>query len=1031
MTSSLPRPVLQPTQSSYSVGHASTATGSLSYASAKSSLRSAPSDSSSSNPSLDSLATAPAYLSSRQASHAHSLASANADEEETVVYPVPPLALSHAGPSFHSFASASSTSDLVVSPTHPPPSPFYVPPPSPRRPDRGASRPAERRGDDKENVPRSSLPAAGSFPSASLPSSSSRPPFPRPDSPLPPLPASASTKRVRAPHKPLSSLSLASSSSAYPSTSAAAALTSHTSLAAFSLSSAVAPVAPVRKATAGSGSGSAGGCSADTHRTSSDVDLDLSFEYDGRRDARGGGGTYEYEFGADSAASLLEDPLVREGYYSGASSGSSEGGHGGREETLVFERPPHTAVPVSLSPSASHLQPEKHGIPPSHLVRSESGKLVGARHERAASAMDLRARFKAEAVVLEMGSAGAAAEEEAVKGGRRDVAVPVRWVEQGEEDEPSALPYHAPAPAAPPPQSRANKRRSLIYAGFAYNPTPSTSATEQAPKSAPPEFRATFSQQQASPPPQSKRASVVLASSAPASGPRAFPLPLRLVAHQHTTSASSSAAPTVSPAALWSTDSDAESLTLSPLFDDGRFAPHQRQYAQYAYAETAGTAPSTPNQTPRVRACFEEDGEGEGDGVRTSEEGGSAEDEEGDRPVPHRLGISASAGLAGLGIALPSEDEARRGERHRAADEFPVVPLAQRDPKRVSLRPTGPAPLPSFAVSPPPPPTGERPSTSGETSSSLDSLDSVDSARDPTVSPTRRVSRRYSSAAHGAGSGPGAGRGSVHFAAAALAASSATPARPHLTEEGEGGPSVPTPTHLLATPSTAPRRGAIGRSFSFSPAPLRLVKQQLLRAAGYEVRPVPAPSPGAEEDEGPEAIAAVPEREDERVQAELPSSPRTRQQVQTQTRRKSAWWDDVADVLSGVTPAGGWLDEIVPAKLAFFAGFLLMPYLWLLGGFLLSPSTGELRSTPGRRCRDPSCGCGRMLRGSALRTHELARAGTARTGGKFDGAAGWGAEEERWAGLDRWVFWNRVAAGGGSIAVAVLVAVAVWGAAAA
>jgi hypothetical protein len=38
-------------------------------------------------------------------------------------------------------------------------------------------------------------------------------------------------------------------------------------------------------------------------------------------------------------------------------------------------------------------------------------------------------------------------------------------------------------------------------------------------------------------------------------------------------------------------------------------------------------------------------------------------------------------------------------------------------------------------------------------------------------------------------------------------------------------------------------------------------------------------------------------------------------------------------------------------------------------------------------------------------------------------------EEEMWAGLDRWIFFNRVAAVGGGVGVAVVVSVAIWAAA--
>lgn len=107
------------------------------------------------------------------------------------------------------------------------------------------------------------------------------------------------------------------------------------------------------------------------------------------------------------------------------------------------------------------------------------------------------------------------------------------------------------------------------------------------------------------------------------------------------------------------------------------------------------------------------------------------------------------------------------------------------------------------------------------------------------------------------------------------------------------------------------------------------------------------------------------------------------------------------------------------------AGFFLGPWCWLIGGWYLRPEDGEFRSTRGRRCREPDCACGRILQGSALSAHPTS--GIAVKGGQTataDDDEGVG----RVAGLDCWIFYNRLAAGASGAVVAALVAVAIWAA---
>ncbi|BGP36540.1 hypothetical protein JCM10449v2_000441 [Rhodotorula kratochvilovae] len=794
----------------------------------------------------------------------------------------PQLQTAESSLSFASLASAASTtSDLVMSASDPAPSPFFVPPPLERPP-----RPVVA---DKENVSSPVRERAAS-------------PFPRPDSPLPPVPRTSTTaaQRIRAPSRPPST-----AASGFPTP-----LTAHNSLAAFKAAQA--------------GAASNGGCSSSTHRTSSDVDLDLSFEYDPAQQAD---------------MSLLSDELVEEGLES----------HG---DWVGIE-----------------VRPAEHDIPESQLVRSSSGQLVGARHARAASAMDLRAQFKAAAAA----------------GGRADVAITMEHdddaearrhaIREGKRPLEGARAHPATAPLEqgerflPEPLERAYRRNG--GRGYAYNPT---DALASEPRSAPPLFQATFADHQ-------KRLPAAPVPAEEVKRSRAFPLPLRLLQQTKRSAEalaySAASAFTRSPRSPAAADSDVDSMGASPMFDSD-------------FDGTVRTAPSTPNDTPRMQECFDSD------------------EATPPPPVPHRLGNSAhGAALAGLGLdfgAAVRDDD----------DEFPVVPLRQS--RRVSLPPVAVRrrsirhdKIPSLAISPPP---LERPSEDSTTGTSSSTLSSQDSAADPTVSPVRRISRRLSTTSPTTTSRPL--RPLVRFDHQTPVAVSSATDTPTSRASSPGGPSIPTPQHLLVSPSP---HANVKRdpSFSFSPAPLRLVKVQLLRAAGYG-----APAPEADIDAAVEqnALPAEPDAQ--------PASPSTAVDMTTvaPARRRPGVWDDVADLLASPT---AWADEVVPAKLTFVAGFLfLAPWLWLLGGWYLRPSDGEFHTQRGTRCRDAGCGCGRIVRGSALAAPAHAATASAAKQARLNPT-----EPARYAGLDRWVFMNRVAAGASGVIVAVLFAVAVSAAAAA
>ncbi|GAA5872346.1 hypothetical protein JCM8547_000903 [Rhodosporidiobolus lusitaniae] len=966
---------LHPAQSSQSLAGASLATDSLSYASAHSLMHSFADPSSSSQ---GQTGGAPRPPFSREKSK----------RSDAVGEPGGKLVDLHRAAlgdranlpfaSFSSFPSTSSVSSSDFGMATP-----YAPLPSflPRSPARPFIPSSHSHG--KENI------------CSPVRSSSSRlPPFPRPESPLPTLPPSTSTStshHIRVPTK------FSSSTSSVP-----APLTSHTSLAAFK-------AANPRFINASEEDGGGEG-SSDTHRTSSDVDFDFSVEYDGERQ--------------DVELSML-DSFVEEAYggQTGGDNGNSEEGGGGDSTVLEVdyddfsneEQPVQRRDWVGID-----LRPAEHDIPESLLVRSDSGKLVGARHGRAASAMDLRAQFKAQAVeaeskradvAIEMGTAG---EDEHEQQRREEVRAGKRPVE-GERAASTSLWLHDDTAAAvlgfSQPPIKAAHRRSLLGRGFTYNPTDSIA---QPPRSAPPECQSTFAVQQQH---------VLDDELEQAKRSKAFPLPLRLLADRTKRTANAIVSPALTFASTLSfgkaskgpsvaAESDAESVYPSPLFDED-------------VDGTVRTAPSTPNDTPLLRECFDEDETSLPPPV----------------PVPHRLGNShpaaTSVPLAGLGFDL--------GDQGRP-EEFPVIPLGGRDrqSRRISLPPEAlavrrrslrlGAVVPSFSISPP----LERPSedSNGTTDSSSPSLGSI---ADPTTSPSRRLSRRLSNTLpppvplfpHS-----GRRKPSVHFSSSLP--SSPPPASSSCAAEVETpggsytGPSVRTPAHLLITP-TPPANGGrrLAPSFSFSPAPLRLVKTQLLRAAGYEVTdpssstPAPAPSPAPVERKEEEQEGAVSQLQPASPWASLSSSRRS--STGGGRRKRTPVWDDLADLWHS-SPAT-WLDEVVPAKLAFLAGFLLGPWCWLLAGWFLRPLDGELPSSRGRRCRDPSCGCGRMLRGSALQDHSAESAAYSREKGRLLAASGGEGEGERWAGLDRWVFMNRVAAVGGGVGVAVVFSVAVWAAA--
>ncbi|GAA5940313.1 uncharacterized protein JCM15063_002598 [Sporobolomyces koalae] len=802
-------------------------------------------------------------------------------------------------------------------------------------------------------------------------------PNPRPTAPLPALPLETpvAAKHLRGPSNTVTHLS----TEPYR----APPLTGHNSLASFE-------AAHSKPAT-----------SEDSHRTSSDVDLDLSFDYDARNDIGGHAFSDEQSQSSRSGRSIdstREDSSGNEGILEKLEKEVMQGGWVGIQMT------------------------QSHDIPEGQLVRSESGKLVGARASKARSALDLRAQFKAAelerlaqeqqareqdvsiVVMEEMDNVldDAACEEakrREIRAGKRPVeGERAGWV-RGQ------------------PIDKVQRRRSAGW-GFAYNTTGSLAAPRalpQPPHSAPLVSAPVFeSQQQQRPAHQIVDLSPFSAELDQAKRQKAFPLPLRLIDRSVKAPAgavASASSPRIGSRAgtrssrqsVLYYESDTASSEPSPLFD------HLHGTDDEEGAGTNRTAPSTPNDTPLFQECFSDD--------------------EMDRPpVPDKDGA-----LAGLGFDF---EIAGSPPSPLARDEFPTVPLRRRSlPPNASLSTRRMSnrqhmPIPSLSISPPPRHAGNPLEDIFETDSSQSSHDS---AVDPTVSPSRRISRRLSA------SNPGLahiGPTITNRRQSVIASSGVQPSSPRhghaatSTPTNERGATIITPQHLLVTPSDA-GQGATP-SFSFSPAPLRLVKAQLLRAAGYKYEHVGTSSPPLESTISSPVLESFHATSSPRKKPATPQPQRERQAdpvvpAGSKLRRRNrvgTTLDELSDLLS--SSAETWIDEVIPAKLAFIAGFLLGPWFWIIGGWYLRPHDGELPGSRGQRCRIPTCNCGRILRGSTSR-QQAQHSTTKRTG---EGRARERSEDD-WAGLDKWVFGNRVAACGGGVGIAVLVGVAIWAAASA
>lgn len=507
------------------------------------------------------------------------------------------------------------------------------------------------------------------------------------------------------------------------------------------------------------------------------------------------------------------------------------------------------------------------------------------KQRRAPSAMDLRSQFKAAEVaaaedrLTARSGVPADDEDDMERVGRALIRDGKRPLE-GER----ALPFTAPvAPSArfdrPPPLADLSPRKDHVVL------TPDMSP----PRSAPPRFSAPFAARQAlSPVDESKR------SPAARAGGKFFPLPLQLLQRRkHPATAVGGGEPaqgqglahaelslrdpvsTRSPA-----ESDLDSAGPSPLFESD-------------WEGTARTAPSTPNDTPFQRACFDLDelapkallGKFDADGAD-----GGAEDA---WPLGARLGEGSHVGL-GLGVDLDGRVPHRgRDDPVDHYSEFPLVPLRGAHRAAFPLRPREDeeSPVPSPTV----------PSLSISPSEPLSEPEEIDAPSRIGVAAVAFSDDNPSTSAI-----PETPPNAAHVSSSPLADSRAQPtATPQRPSESA---TVRTPQHLLASASLPRFLSFRSHSFSFSPAPLRLVKVQVLRAAGYSTTPESAP---AESDSATAAPAANTTRP--------PPQQHTAVAVQggtTAAARSNSGWRSIVGGVSGSPLAR--LEETVPAKLILF-----------------------------------------------------------------------------------------------------------------
>ncbi|KAK4057556.1 TAT-binding protein-like protein 7, AAA ATPase [Microbotryomycetes sp. JL221] len=275
-----------------------------------------------------------------------------------------------------------------------------------------------------------------------------------------------------------------------------------------------------------------------------------------------------------------------------------------------------------------------------------------------------------------------------------------------------------------------------------------------------------------------------------------------------------------------------------------------------------------------------------------------------------------------------------------------------------------------------------RPADEDDETDEDDESGTEESAVDPQASPSRRLSNRFSREQRNAI------RATVVIA---------PPGRTR-SRDGRAPNFGPVPRHLLRSETMPgarlPHEKAADNRFRFQPVPLQLVVGNFPDSSKPASRPQSGAGAGTHQ-----ASAST-----------------------NAHRRRHSRPMSVMSFLDLTSYPCDLLDETPPAKLTLWFGFLLGPWLWIIGGWYLRHIDGEVPGTQGKRCRDHGCKCGRMLsRMKQPEQHQPTQ--QHKHNHQATNVVNWsasGGNEGKWMGVDEWVFWNRVAAMGSGAVVTAL-----------
>lgn len=662
--------------------------------------------------------------------------------------------------------------------------------------------------------------------------------------------------------------------------------------------------------------------SEDGSGESSDVDLDLSFDFH----PSAGYDRAEYHL---TPSPIARSPQSAEEGWIGIDMAREEVGHGSSFGGSAVE----DVTPTRALQSGSR----GHGVPEGELVRSPSGKLTGVQ-KRVRSAVELRRAYLDVEEELRRQGKGKGKEvavEPEVFAITMDGGSPVRreggtarreWVRKTSLDPSLQLRMASRARTDAPAYPRS------ITKGFAFNPTdplaiPLPDSPLTPPSSAAWEGRSS----------------------------RSFPLPLKRF-DRGRKGLGSGSSPLSSPA--WSVGSfffgtkpresldavatdlarvptpvelpeeprekeEAEKRSKSPLIWADELAGKTLEYlGMRTKASTPEPAPPTSSvaSSPLFGGTTPSDfgmSDGEDSEATTPDSLVFRRTELPENPVEIGLGVPRAKGgrddLDGLGLDFTG------GEDDRVP---PIPPRGTIHARRLHRG------IPSLSISPPPPTSDDGASSAGDSTPH-------------DLTPSSRLTYRPTPRAH------------------RIPSIDASVAREHYSRP---------PSRILGPPKTMPGAFKGAERFSFVPAPLSLVTEQLARnraSALVVAEPLPPPAPR----QRPFSLISFGE---------------------------------------AISIPGTLVDEMIPAKLCFIAGFLFGPWCWLLGGWWIRAMDGELWRSRGVRCRTAGCDCGGMVKWHSVEATR--RRGMA----------------QRWGGVDQWVFVCRAASvASGSLVLGLAVAAVV------